>query len=104
MPPGLFGLFMMSFGWFWSLLLIPTLAVLLRKLDHLFRYGHGRLRESALALCAFSVILAFRGDDSSALYFVISTFLLLSGWTLLQLLLAKGKPVSTVQSSQRQDA
>lgn len=80
MPPGLFGLFAISFGWFWSLLVIPLLAVLLRKLDAMFRYGTGRLRESVLSLYVFAALLAFRGDDSSATYYVVSTYLITSAW------------------------
>ena len=73
MPPGLFGLFVVSFGWLASFVAIPALALGLKKLDSLFRVGQGAMRNSALALYLFSVVLAFRGDDSSALYYVIST-------------------------------
>jgi len=77
MPPGLFGLFVISFGWLASLFVIPTLAVLLKRLDVLFSAGTGMVRRVLLALYTFAVVLAFRGDDSSAVYFVISTLLLM---------------------------
>lgn len=80
MPPGLFGLFVISFGWFASLFIIPLLALLIRKLDRVFSMSHGTFRASVLALYFFSVVLALRGDDSSAVYFVLSTFLLMAGW------------------------
>lgn len=76
-PPGLFGLFVVSFGWLASLFLIPLLAFLLKKLDRMLRAGRGILRESVLSLYLFSVVLAFRGDDSSATYYIISTLLVL---------------------------
>lgn len=75
MPPGLFGLFTISFGSYISLFLIPMLALLLRKLDLLFRTGVGTLRSAVLALYVFSVLLAFRGDESSAFYFVVFAFI-----------------------------
>lgn len=75
MPPGLFGLFVISFGWFPSLFAIPLLAPLLKKLDRVFAAGIGARRHVLLALYAFAVVLAFRGDDSSAVYYFISTAL-----------------------------
>jgi hypothetical protein len=80
MPPGLFGLFIISFGWMASLVLIPSIVLLLRKLDAIFRYGHSTFRYVVLALYVFAAVLAFRGDDSSAFYFVMSTCLFI--WAL----------------------
>jgi hypothetical protein len=77
MPPGLFGLFVISFGWFASLFLIPAMAILLRKLDLIFRDGHGILRNATLALYIFSIVMAFRGDESSFFYYTVSTILFL---------------------------
>lgn len=75
MPPGLFGLSIISFGWFASLFVIPLLAVLLKKLDSMFRAGQGSFRNVVLSLYMFAVVLGFRGDDSSAFYYMISTLL-----------------------------
>lgn len=75
MPPGLFGLSIISFGWFASLFVIPLLAVLLKKLDSMFRAGQGNFRNVVLSLYMFAVVLGFRGDDSSAFYYMISTLL-----------------------------
>lgn len=74
-PPGLFGLFVISFGWLASLFLIPLLALLLRRLDALFTAGAGMFRRVVLALFVFATVLAFRGDESSAVYYIISTYL-----------------------------
>lgn len=75
MPPGLFGICIISFGWFASLFIIPLLAVLLKKLDSMFRAGQGSFRNVVLSLYTFAVVLSFRGDDSSAVYYMISTLL-----------------------------
>lgn len=75
MPPGLFGLFVISFGWFASLFIIPLLTILLKKLDSMFRAGEGNFRSVVLSLYIFAVVLGFRGDESSAFYYVISTSL-----------------------------
>lgn len=77
MPPGLFGLFVISFGWFPSLFVIPLLAFLIKRLDRIFASGSGAVRQAILALYAFAVVLAFRGDESSAVYFIISSLLLM---------------------------
>lgn len=93
MPPGLFGLFVISFGWFASLFIIPLIAILLKKLDSIFRYGQGNFRNVVLSLYIFSVILGFRGDDSSAFYYVFSTLLFVGVVSILETLrLAKYHP------------
>jgi hypothetical protein len=77
MPTGLFGLFVISFGWFASMFLIPCLVLILRKLDTVFRRSSGVLRTAALSVFVFSVVLSFRGDDSSGFYFTVSTAMFL---------------------------
>ena len=85
-------MFAVSFGWLWSLCVIPALALLLKKLDAMFRFGQGRFRQAVLSLYVFAAVLAFRGDDSSAFYYVISTYLFMSGWSIMGLLVAR-RPV-----------
>ena len=68
MPPGLFGLFAISFGAPGTILFMPLLAILLHKLDRLFRLGRGLLRDVPLAFYFVSLMYAFRGDESTAYY------------------------------------
>lgn len=90
MPPGMFGLFVLSFGWIAAMAFIPLLSPLLAQLDRLFLRGAGALRQSLLSLFLFSVVMFFRGDDSSALYFVISTALVIFAANKLRLLFEDG--------------
>jgi hypothetical protein len=73
MPPGLYGLFVISFGWLASFVLIPLLAVFLRLLDQMIYRRDGLFRNTVISLAMFSIVLGFRGDDSSAFYYVMST-------------------------------
>jgi hypothetical protein len=77
MPPGLFGLFVISFGWLASFAVMPLLTVLLRKLDRVFNSGQGLFRSVLISFAMFSIVLAFRGDDSSAFYYVMSTTMII---------------------------
>lgn len=79
MPPGIFGLFVISFGWIASLFLIPGLAIVLRYLNRMFRNGHGKVRTVVLALYVFAVVLGLRGDDSSASYYIVWSIIVLAG-------------------------
>lgn len=87
MPPGLFGLFAISFGWWMSFLFIPFLALLLKWLDWFFRFRWGVFRAVVLSFFLSSAILLFRGDESSSVYFVISTMLMIGvAWLLREFL------------------
>lgn len=78
MPPGLFGLLVISFGWFASLFLVPCLAFGLKRLDRWFRTGTGTIRAVALSMFGFVVVMGFRGDESSAWYFPAGTLVLVA--------------------------
>ena len=70
MPPGFFGLFVSSFGIYWSSIFIGFIPALLNKLDSLLR--NSRFLELALGCsCVMSCLLTMRGDDSSAIYIPI---------------------------------
>jgi hypothetical protein len=83
MPPGLFGLFVISFGWLGTFAVVPLLAVALEALNGLFRKGSGLLRMVLLSLFLAAVALGLRGDDSSAIYFAISSLVLVGAGRLL---------------------
>ncbi len=94
MPPGLFGLFVMSFGWFGSLFAIPLMAPALRWMDRLFRQGHSMFRQVFLAMYVFGVVLAFRGDESSAFYFVMSTAMMIWAIRFIRPAFVRQRPMS----------
>src|ERR1051325_4114041 len=89
MPPGLYGLFVLSFGWLATVFLMPWIALFLKWLDVLIRNGRGKFRDVVLSLTIFSVVLAFRGDESSSIYFVLSSSLLLWAITVFRPKVAK---------------
>tara|TARA_B100000787_G_C16170185_1_gene286074 strand:- start:534 stop:1526 length:993 start_codon:yes stop_codon:yes gene_type:complete len=68
MPPGVFGLYVASFGVYWSAMLLVSLPFCLRMLDNLVR----KSRFWAFVLgstCLSSSLFFMRGDDSTAIYF-----------------------------------
>lgn len=77
MPPGLFGVFIVSFGWFVTALMMPILAIALAKLDTLFRSKAGMAQLAIMTIYLTSVVFAFRGDESTAFYFPMINFLIL---------------------------
>ena len=68
MPPGLFGLFVISFGIVGTIALIPVLAFFISWLDRLFRERNGLFRDVVLSQYFVGVVYAFRGDESTAFY------------------------------------
>ena len=77
MPPGLFGLFVLSFGWFVTALMMPLMAIALARLDRLFRAEAGMAQVAIITIYLTSVIFAFRGDESTAFYFPVINFIML---------------------------
>ena len=55
MPPGLFGLFVLSFNWFGGFVLLTLFPILLKSLDKIIRKGRGIL-QIAIMCHAFSSI------------------------------------------------
>jgi hypothetical protein len=75
MPPGLFGLFVLSFGFVSSVFLMPLLAGLLRLLDQLVLRPLGLVTVNALSFLVVGVVFFFRGDESTVIYFPIFNLL-----------------------------
>lgn len=71
MPPGFFGLFALSFGWFGGCLLCAMFPILLRKIDKNIQKNNGVITLVIHSHLFSSIILLLRGDDSSATYFII---------------------------------
>jgi len=74
MPPGLFGLYVTSFGVYLSAILLVSVPLFLRFLDNLVIQS----RVWAFALsgtCLSSIIFFMRGDDSTAIYFSVAVSL-----------------------------
>lgn len=76
MPPGFFGLFAISFGWFGGLIFSALIPLGLRALDRFIHRSRGIGSIVVVAHLLSSVTLLLRGDDSSATYFVISSLAL----------------------------
>lgn len=86
MPPGLFGLFVLSFGWFVGIILCTLLPLLLRWLDRYIQKANGIGSFVVAAHGMSAVLLLLRGDDSSATYFIVfslAVFLVIRPHTLL---------------------
>ncbi|WP_375291554.1 O-antigen polymerase [Qipengyuania sp.] len=71
MPPGLFGLFVISFGWFGGIILCALIPLLLRWLDRYIQKASGIGSFVLAAHMMSAVLLLLRGDDSSATYFIV---------------------------------
>ena len=70
MPPGFFGLFVVSFGVYWSVFALVVMPFVFKWLDILIRKN--RFWEMSLgSACIMSSLLLMRGDDSSAVYIPI---------------------------------
>jgi len=77
MPPGFFGLFIISFGWIGTLVACCLIPLGLRALDRFIHRNRGIASVVVAAHMLSSVTLLLRGDDSSATYFIISSFAVL---------------------------
>jgi len=78
MPPGFFGLFVMSFGVSATAVIVCLIPFLVRKLDALFLSLRGGFSLVFLSSYLSFLLLLFRGDDSSAFYFLIFGVIVLS--------------------------
>jgi hypothetical protein len=90
MPPGLFGLFIVSFGFVVSCLLMPVLACILRALDVLFLRPLSLLTVNLLGFLLVGIVFFFRGDESTVIYFPIFNLFITAVWALVTRL-AKGE-------------
>lgn len=87
MPPGLFGLFVLSFGWLGGVLAIAMVPLALKLLDRIGRSGRGWAHAVLICYALSSTFYLLRGDDSSATYypiFALATVLsasLMQKWT-----------------------
>lgn len=77
MPPGFFGIFVLSFGWFFSILLMPLIAYFIHKIDILFTKRITNVQIVAITLYFTCVVFVFRGDESTSFYFFISNLFFL---------------------------
>lgn len=82
MPPGFFGLFVISFKWYFSPLILALVPFALRRIDRIIQNKRGIIRDVILSIVFSSVVLLLRGDDSGAFYFVISNTVIASIVTL----------------------
>jgi hypothetical protein len=78
-PPGLIGLFVLSFGWAASLIALPMLTVLLvRALDRYVCRNVGLIRNVIWATYSIVVILLMRGSTGGAYFLVFNIFAVIS--------------------------
>lgn len=77
-PPGLIGLFVLSFGWVAAVVLLPLLTVLpVRALDRFVCERVGLARDTMWATFAVAVVLLMRGS-TGGFYFLASNLLAVS--------------------------
>ncbi|MFC0428838.1 O-antigen polymerase [Chryseobacterium scophthalmum] len=77
MPPGFFGIFVLSFGWLFSIFLMPLISYFIHKIDILFIKKITILQIVAITLYFTGVVFVFRGDESTSFYFFISNLVFL---------------------------
>tara|TARA_R110002124_G_scaffold81872_12_gene215422 strand:- start:590 stop:1888 length:1299 start_codon:yes stop_codon:yes gene_type:complete len=77
MPPGFFGIFVLSFGWFVSILVMPIIAYSIHKIDMLFIKKISILQIVLITLYFTCVVFVFRGDESTSFYFIVSNLFFL---------------------------
>lgn len=77
MPPGLFGLFVLSFGWVGGIVTCSMIPIGLRAIDRIIQRNRGLASFVLAAHMLSSTLLLLRGDDSSATYFIFSSLALL---------------------------
>jgi hypothetical protein len=80
MPPGLFGLFILSFGFIASFLMMPALAFILRAVDLALLRPLGLYTVNVLGFLLVGVVFFFRGDESTVIYFPIFNLLVTAIW------------------------
>lgn len=74
MPPGLIGLFVLSFNWWFGFLFFTVIPIFLFYIDRISRLLTANLQPVIYSNCFSFMILLLRGDDSSAIYFFIFNF------------------------------
>ena len=77
MPPGLFGLFVLSFGWIGGIATCSMLPFAFRAIDRVIQRNRGGAAIVFASHMLSSTMLLLRGDDSSATYFMVSSFVML---------------------------
>ncbi len=71
MPPGLFGLFILSFGWAGGIITCAMLPLGVRAIDRYIQRSRGIGSFIVAAHFMSATMLLLRGDDSSATYFIV---------------------------------
>lgn len=94
-PPGLIGLFVLSFGPLATHIMLPVLLLLpLKVLDRFVRTGQGVMRIGFWSIYTVTIILLMRGS-TGGIYFLISSMAVLGviyvGYGLMSLFLARAK-------------
>jgi hypothetical protein len=74
MPPGLIGLFVLSFNWWLGLLFFTVIPFVLFYINKIAREFASTFQPVIYSNCFSFMILLLRGDDSSAFYFCIFNF------------------------------
>jgi hypothetical protein len=77
MPPGLFGLFVLSFHWVGGIVLLTLFPIFLKMLDSVARKGRGVVQIAIVSHAFSATLLLLRGDDSSATYFIVFSIIVL---------------------------
>jgi len=76
MPPGLIGLFVLSFNWYFGLVFYMMIPFFLFYINNIARLFSFNFKPVLYSNCFSFMILLLRGDDSSAFYFCIFNFLI----------------------------
>jgi hypothetical protein len=76
MPPGLIGLFVLSFNWLIGLLFFSIIPIFLFYINSIARLYTSNFQPVIFSNCFSFMILLLRGDDSSAFYFCIFNFVI----------------------------
>ena len=74
MPPGLIGLFVLSFNWWLGLLFFTVIPFVLFYIDKIALTYTSSFQPVIYSNCFSFMVLRLRGDDSSAFYFCIFNF------------------------------
>lgn len=83
MPPGFFGLFILSFGFIPSVLLMPAVALAVRWLDTVLLRPVTLVTMNLLSFLLVGIVFLFRGDESTVIYFPIFGLLVSAMWAVI---------------------
>lgn len=78
MPPGFFGLLVMSFDVYWPVLVFCFIPLILGYFDKILHALNTKFSVVLLSSFLSSFLLLMRGDDSSAIYFLIFNYIVFS--------------------------